>query len=93
MLPSDAVDTYERLCAAVLNAERITGFGLHIIRRRGLAAWLREGGSEPCPATVCSDHHPTSSTTHDLSPATADLTRLLAGIIVDLATEPAHAFG
>jgi hypothetical protein len=81
------------LRAAVFNFEPIAGFGLHILRRRGLAAWLREGGSEPYPATVSSDYRPISSTTHKLSPATNDLMRLLAGIIVDLATEPTHADG
>jgi hypothetical protein len=93
VLASDAANTYETLRAAVLNAEPITGFGLHIIRRHGLAAWLKHHGSEPYPATACSGHRPISPTTHDLSPATNDLTRLLAGIIVDLATEPGHAHG
>jgi hypothetical protein len=91
VVASEAANTYEALRAAVLNAEPITGFGLHIIRRHGLAAWLKQGGSEPYPANA--DHRPISQTTHDLLPATNDLTRLLAGIIVDLATEPAHAHG
>lgn len=90
---SDVVSIYERLRAAVLNTEPISGFGLHILRRCGLAAWLRQGESEPYPATASSDHGSISSTTRKLSPATNDLTRLLAGIIVDLAMEPAHAHG
>jgi hypothetical protein len=88
---ADAVGAYEKLRAAVLNAAPSTYSGLCIIRRRGLAAWIRECGPEPHAEAGRSDHRP--SITHDLSPAARDLTRLLAGIIVALTTEPAHARG
>jgi hypothetical protein len=90
---ADTVDAYERLRADVLKAEPSASSGLPIIRRRGLAAWIRQCGAEPHGAAPRSDHRPPSLTTHDLSPATSDLTRLLAGIIVALATEPIHAHG
>jgi hypothetical protein len=93
MVGPDAVDAYERLRAAVLKAEPSVGSGLHIIRRWGLAAWIRQCAVQPYAAAVRPDHRPASSTTHDPSPGTSDLTRLLAGIIVALATEPVHAHG
>jgi hypothetical protein len=77
----------------VLNAEPSTCSGLSIIRRQGLAAWIRECGPEPQIEAVRSDHQAAPPTTRDLSPAANDLTRLLAGIIVALAMEPAHAHG
>jgi hypothetical protein len=77
----------------VLNAEPSTYSGLCIIRRRGLAAWIRECGPEPQIKAVRTDHQAASPTTRDLSPAANDLTLLLAGIIVALAMEPAHAHG
>jgi hypothetical protein len=77
----------------VLNAEPSTYSGLCIIRRRGLAAWIRECGPEPQIEAVHSDRQAASLTTRNLSPAANDLTRLLAGIIVALAMEPAHAHG
>jgi hypothetical protein len=90
---ADAVGAYEKLRTAVLNAEPSTCSGLCIIRRRGLAAWIRECGSDSQVEAVPKNHHTTPPTTRDLSPAASDLTRLLAGIIVALAMEPAHAHG
>jgi hypothetical protein len=88
------VGAYEKLRAAVLNAEPSTYSGLCIIRRRGLAAWIRECGSESQIEAVRTNHQAVPPTTHALSPAASDLTRLLAGIIVALAMEPAaHAHG
>jgi hypothetical protein len=78
----------------VLNAEPSTYCGLCIIRRRGLAAWIREcGGSESQVEAVRTNHQAAPPTTRDLPPAASDLTRLLAGIIVALAMEPTHAHG
>jgi hypothetical protein len=74
----------------VQNAAPSTCSGLGIIRRRGLAAWIRECGSEPQVEAV---RTAAPATTRDLLPAASDLARLLAGIIVALATEPAHAHG
>jgi cobalamin biosynthesis protein CbiG len=77
----------------VLNAEPSAYSGLCIIRRRGLAAWIKECGSEPQVDAVRTNHQAAPATTRDLSPAANKLTRLLAGIIVALAMEPAHAHG
>ena len=93
MARSDAVHAYERLRTAVLNAEPGVDSDLYIIRRRGLAAWIRQCGAESRPEVIHSDHRSAFSATHDLSPATRDLTRLLAGIVVALTTEPVHAHG
>ena len=90
---ADAVGAYEKLRAAVLNAEPSSCSGLGIIRHRGLAAWIRECGSEPQVEAVRTNYHAAPTTTRDLPPAASDLTRLLAGIIVALATEPTHAHG
>jgi hypothetical protein len=40
---------------------------------------------------ACSDYQLTPSTPHDPAPATSDITRLVAGILVAIAMEPAHA--
>ena len=88
---ADAVSAYEKLRALVLNAEPSAGPGLCVIRRRGLAAWIRECGSESQVEAVRTNHHAAPAITRDLPPAASDLTRLLAGIIVALAMEPAHA--
>ena len=54
--------------------------------------WRR--GSDSAERNLMARRLRASSTdTADLSPATSDLTRLLAGIIVALATEPVHAHG
>ena len=87
---ADAVSAYEKLRAVVLNAEPSAGPGLCVIRRRGLAAWIRECGSESQVEAVRTN---APATTRDRPPAASDLTRLLAGIIVALAMEPAHAHG
>jgi hypothetical protein len=65
--------------------------GLGILRRRGLAAWVQALGQEPHAEAVCHDHRLAPSTPHDPSPATSDITRLIAGIIVAIAMEPIHA--
>ena len=88
----DAVSAYEKLRAGVLDAEPSVDGGLCIIRRRGLAAWIRECGSEPQVA-VRTNHQAAPVSTSEVSPGASDLTRLLAGIIVSLAMEPAHARG
>ena len=90
---ADAADIYERLRAAVLSAEPTADPGLGILRRRGLAAWMRALGQEPHAETACCDrdHQPPSSDKPEPPPASSDITRLVAGIIVALAMEPVHA--
>jgi len=82
---------YEKLRTAVLGAEPAACPGLGILRRQGLAAWIRAVGREPHAEAHCRNHRPRPPTMHDSSPTANDLTRLIAGIIVALATEPAHA--
>jgi len=65
--------------------------GLGVLRRRGLAAWIRALGQEPHSAAACCDYRLAPSTPPDPSPATSDLTRLIAGILVAIAMEPVHA--
>ena len=87
----DAGDAYEKLRTAVLRAEPAACPGLGILRRRGLAAWLRALGQEPHAEAACRDHPPAPSAAYDSSPAASDITRLIAGIIVALAMESVHA--
>jgi hypothetical protein len=74
-----------------LRAEFTACPGLGILRRRGLAAWVRALGQEPHAEAVCLDYRLAPSAPHDPSPATSDITRLIAGIIVAIAMEPVHA--
>jgi hypothetical protein len=74
----------------VLRAELTACPGLGILRRRGLAAWLRALGQELDAEVVCHDHQLAPSAPHDPSPATSAITRLIAGIIVAIAMEPVH---
>ena len=90
---ANAVGAYETLRAALLNAEPITGSGLCTIRRQGLAAWIKESGSQSQVEAVGTTYQAAPTTTRDLPSAASDLARLLAGIIVALATEPVHAHG
>jgi hypothetical protein len=90
---ADAVGGYETLRAAMLNAEPSTGSALCTIRHRGLAEWIRESGSQSQVEAVGMTHQAAPTTTRDLPSAASDLARLLAGIIVALATEPVHAHG
>jgi hypothetical protein len=91
VVPADAADTYEKLRTAVLHGEPAACPGLGILRRRGLAAWIRALGREPHAEAAYCDHRPAPSATHDPSPATSDVTRLIAGIIVAIAMETVHA--
>jgi hypothetical protein len=89
--PADIADIYEKLRAAVLSAEPTANPGLGILRRRGLAAWIRALGQEPYAETSGCDHQTLTSDKPDIPPAASDITRLVAGIIVALAMEPVHA--
>jgi hypothetical protein len=74
-----------------LRAEFTACPGLGILRRRGLAAWVRALGQEFHAEAVGHDHRLAPSASHDPSPATSDITRLIAGILVAIAMEPVHA--
>lgn len=89
--PTDTAAIYEKLRAAVLSAEATTRPGLGILRRQGLAAWMRALGQEPDAEAACRAPQPPPSGKSNLSPSVSDVTRLIAGIIVCLAMEPMHA--
>ncbi|GLR92329.1 hypothetical protein GCM10007857_90550 [Bradyrhizobium iriomotense] len=88
--PADATDRYEELRAAVLRGELAACFGLGILRRQGLAAWIRALGQRRHAEMAYCDHPTTPAITVDPLPAAGDLTRLIAGIIIAIAMEPAH---
>ena len=82
---------YETLRTAVLRAEPARGPDLGILRHHGLTSWLRA----PIPGPIVQR----PGATHDRAPGggnaepaptTAELTRLIASIVVALAAEPAH---
>ena len=81
---------YETLRAAVLSAEPVRGPDLGMLRPRGLTSWLRA----PIPEAMIQrlgatqDRAPGAST--EPAPTVAELTRLIAGIVVALAAEPVH---
>jgi hypothetical protein len=89
--PVDTAAIYEKLRGAVLSGEVTTSAGLGILRRQGLAAWMRAMEREPHAAAACRDPQPSPSAKPDLSPPASDVTRLIAGILVSLAMEPMHA--
>ena len=73
----------------MLSAEATTGPGLGILRRQGLAAWMRALGHDPHAEAACRAPQPPPFAKPD--PSASDVTRLIAGIIVSLAMEPIHA--
>ena len=85
------MDRYEKLRAAVLRAELTACPGLGILRRQGVAAWIRALGQESHAEAACLNHRGTPSAPDDPSPAASDLARLIAGIIIAIAMEPIHA--
>ena len=64
---------------------------LGTVRRRGLAAWLRALVALPPAEPARSTPEPSLSTTIVPAPAAGDLTRIIAGIVIALVAEPAHA--
>jgi hypothetical protein len=81
---------YEMLRAAVLGAEPARGPDLGMVRHRGLASWLKQPLIEPIAQPSCARRAGTPGAIVDV-PATTELTRLIAGIVVALAAEPANA--
>ena len=85
---TNAVDIYEQLRAAVLDADPQAGPNLGVLRRQGLTAWYRSLTTardlDPPPADR--PHH------RSRRPAAApsELTRLIASIILAITAEPAH---
>jgi hypothetical protein len=65
--------------------------GLGVLRRRGLAAWIRTLGTElHSEATRC-DRRPAGTAPQASPLVTSDITRLIAGILVAIALEGVHA--
>lgn len=87
---SKAVDAYESLRAAALCAEPTACPGVGILRRQGLAAWLRALEHPPHSDGDC-DAITAPSPASDLAQQSSELTRLIASIIVSVGTEHAHA--
>lgn len=75
----------------MLRAEPIPGPDLGTVRRRGLAAWLKGLIVQPPAEPVRAKSDSTPNTTRDPAPAASELTRVIAGILIALVAEPAHA--
>jgi hypothetical protein len=84
----DTVAAYEQLRTAVLSAQIGGYFGLGILRRAGLATWMREAVAGPCQIASSGQSPPATAR----PTATPDaLTGLMAGIVLALAKETALA--
>jgi hypothetical protein len=85
---SKVADAYESLRAAALSGEATASPGVGILRRQGLAAWMRALEHPPHPD---GDHPMTAPSPASELPPSSQLTRLIASIIVSVGTEHAHA--
>jgi hypothetical protein len=88
---TNTVEAYERLRAAVLGAEPVSGRDLSTVRHRGLASWLKNLDPQPHAAPDHARWALMQGTIPHPAPAANELTRLIAGLVVALAAEPAHA--
>jgi hypothetical protein len=88
-MPAPEAAVYEKLRTAVLSGQPAATPGLGILRRQGLAAWMRALGHDSHAAVARPD--PTPCAKPDPSPPPSDVARLIAGILVSLAMEPMHA--
>jgi hypothetical protein len=79
------------LRAAVLRTDLTACPGLGVLRRRGLAAWIRTLGPELHSEATRRDHRPAGTAPQASPPVTSDITRLIAGILVAIALEGVHA--
>jgi len=67
------------------------GPDLGTVRRRGLAAWLKGLIVQPTAEPVRAGPEQAPSTIADPVPAASELSRVIAGILIALVAEPAHA--
>jgi hypothetical protein len=88
--PVNAVDAYERLRAAVLDADPDAGPNLGILRHEGLTAWSQSlieardiGLPLPGPARQTSGWSAAAQTP-------SELIRLIASIVLAITADPAH---
>ena len=87
----DTVTAYEELRSAVLSAEIGGCSGLGVLRRSGLATWMREVADSGHSQTARSDQSPPDAAIVPQAAAPSALTGLMAGIVLALAKENAHA--
>ncbi len=90
MASINAVDTYELLRAAVLRADPDAGPHLGVLRREGLTAWSRSLIEVLATGTPISGPALQPPTRHAPAPASSELTRLIAGIVLAIIAEPTH---
>lgn len=83
---------YEALRTAVLSGHASSQHGLAILIHRGLAAWVSELKLEALLATPSPPAHGPATRSAVPASAPAELTQVLAGIIVALTTGDTHAF-
>lgn len=87
----NAAEAYEGLRAAVLRAEPLAGRDLNSIRHCGLASWLSGWRHKPLAVPAGSRAPSKASPLSDPPPVTRELIQLLAGLVVTLVKDPAHA--
>ena len=75
----------------MLSAEPLPGADFGTVRRRGLATWLKGLILQPPAEPARARPEPMPNTIADPAPATSELTRIIAGIVIALVAEPAHA--
>lgn len=84
------VTDYEQLRAVALGAEAAGGPDLGTVHRHGLASWLKAPVHKPVAQPLLDDMPRLPGASIDSEPHISELTRLMAGIVVALAGEPAH---
>jgi hypothetical protein len=83
-------DDYENLRAAVLGVEPVRGPDLGVLRHRGMTSWLKSPIPEAIAQRTCASRDRSSGDNIDPPRMTTELGRLMAGIVLALAAEPAH---
>ncbi|MFY9877726.1 MAG: hypothetical protein WCF79_18530 [Rhodomicrobium sp.] len=73
----------------MLGAQLLPAAGLATLRRQGMAAWIKTAGARPdLPPALLPARRPPATID---GPATNELTRILASLVVTLTMESAHA--
>ena len=88
---TSTIDAYERLRGAALTAQPLPGPDLGTVRRRGLASWLKGLILQPPAEPARARPELMPNTIVNSAPAASELTRVIAGIVIALVAEPAHA--